>query len=383
MTTFVQFHLLTPYPPSNPNRDDQGRPKQVVVGGQPRLRLSSQSLKRAIRETAWFETGLAAHMGKRSRRPARWLLEQDGIRDADPAKRDPILKKLTEAFGKLDEEKTNAEEIPVLSTITFFSYAELRKMADICRRALSGEKLPERAKIADEVFNVVDGAIDVAMFGRMLAGESGDKSKSGDGEKKEKLKLKQFEREAAVQVSHAFTTHRALAEDDYYTAVDDLNKRDDLGQAYLDTAWFGSGVYYLYACVNVDLLVENLAGNKELAKRGMQALVKALATATPRGKQNSFAHHPLAHYVRAERGSRQPRDLSGAFFSPVPLTSNDLMRSSISALEVMAEKLERAYGSAADAVKILNVPDGIGSLDDIANFAAAAAVEPQIMLAHA
>ena len=34
MTTFVQFHLLTPYPPSNPNRDDQGRPKQASVGGQ-------------------------------------------------------------------------------------------------------------------------------------------------------------------------------------------------------------------------------------------------------------------------------------------------------------------------------------------------------------
>ncbi|WP_226341310.1 type I-E CRISPR-associated protein Cse2/CasB [Gemmobacter serpentinus] len=32
MTTFVQFHLLASYGPSNPNRDDQGRPKQAVVG---------------------------------------------------------------------------------------------------------------------------------------------------------------------------------------------------------------------------------------------------------------------------------------------------------------------------------------------------------------
>lgn len=33
MTTFIQFHVLTAYPPSNPNRDDQGRPKQATVGG--------------------------------------------------------------------------------------------------------------------------------------------------------------------------------------------------------------------------------------------------------------------------------------------------------------------------------------------------------------
>lgn len=32
MATFLQFHLLTVYGPSNPNRDDQGRPKQACVG---------------------------------------------------------------------------------------------------------------------------------------------------------------------------------------------------------------------------------------------------------------------------------------------------------------------------------------------------------------
>lgn len=36
-----------------------------------------------------------------------------------------------------------------------------------------------------------------------------------------------FNREAAVQVAHAFTTHRVEIEDDFYTAVDDLNRRED------------------------------------------------------------------------------------------------------------------------------------------------------------
>lgn len=47
MTRFVQLHLITSYPPSNLNRDDLGRPKTAVMGGETRLRISSQSLKRA------------------------------------------------------------------------------------------------------------------------------------------------------------------------------------------------------------------------------------------------------------------------------------------------------------------------------------------------
>ena len=54
MTTFIQLHLLTTYPPSNPNRDDQGRPKSAMVGGAPRLRLSSQAIKRAVRTSPVF-----------------------------------------------------------------------------------------------------------------------------------------------------------------------------------------------------------------------------------------------------------------------------------------------------------------------------------------
>ena len=49
MPRFLQLHVLTFYPPANLNRDDTGRPKSAVVGGVPRLRVSSQALKRAWR----------------------------------------------------------------------------------------------------------------------------------------------------------------------------------------------------------------------------------------------------------------------------------------------------------------------------------------------
>jgi CRISPR system Cascade subunit CasC len=49
MNRFIQLHQLTSYPPANLNRDDLGRPKTAKMGGVDRLRVSSQSLKRAWR----------------------------------------------------------------------------------------------------------------------------------------------------------------------------------------------------------------------------------------------------------------------------------------------------------------------------------------------
>ena len=67
MSTFIQLHLLTSYPPANLNRDDLGRPKTAVMGGVQRLRVSSQSLKRAWRTSDVFEEALKGHVGIRTK----------------------------------------------------------------------------------------------------------------------------------------------------------------------------------------------------------------------------------------------------------------------------------------------------------------------------
>ena len=179
-----------------------------------------------------------------------------------------------------------------------------------------------------------------------------------------------IDREAAVQVSHAITTHAAQSEDDYFTAVDDLKPREDSGAGHSDEHGFGSGVYYLYACVNCDLLLDNLAGDAALAARAIEALVEGLATATPSGKQNSFAHHPRAAYIRAEVGIQQPRDLTGAFFDAVK--KPPLLDNSVTALEDMAAKLDKSYGPMTDAVTRMDVAKGEGTLAEIKAFSRSA-----------
>jgi len=356
MTQFLQFHLLTSYPPSNPNRDDQGQPKQAVVGGVPRLRLSSQSIKRALRKSSYFENDLAGKLGTRTKRLYEHLLEESpvGVTEVETA-----AKAVAEIFGEL--EKNKEKGVWVAKTLAFISPAELKRAKKLMADYIAGEAPPQdkelkkrvRRKI-DRVLNETNDAVDIAMFGRMLAGTP------------------DFSREAAVQVGHAITTHKAQAQDDWFSAVDELTRPEDTGAGHLDDNPFGSGVYYLYACVNVNLLVENLTANpklaaKKLAAKGAESLARALAKATPGGKRNSFAHHPRAIYIRAEAGAQQPRDLTGAFFDPVP--EKDAQNVSIELLEEMADKLDRAYGPGCDEHVTMNVLAGNGTLDDIARFA--------------
>lgn len=352
MTTFLQLHLLTAYPPSNPNRDDQGRPKQALVGGAPRLRLSSQSVKRALRLSEPFRQGLSGHMGQRTKFIAKDVLDHLIAGGMEPAQARIRAEEIAKVFGKIDPQDTKRPDEMQGTTLAFVSPDERGFALALADKALAGEEMPKDKDLAKTVLRTADGAVDIAMFGRMLADNP------------------DFNRDAAVQVSHAITTHRAVAEDDYFTAVDDLKRDGNAGGAHLGEHGFGSGVYYLYACVNTDLLVENLGGDKELAARGLRALVRAIATATPSGKQNSHAHHPRAGYVRAELGSNTPRDLTGAFFAPV--RGDDLFDASARALERTAADIDRAYGAACDAHKIMDVPKGQGTLAEIEEFAASA-----------
>jgi CRISPR system Cascade subunit CasC len=68
MSEFLQLHVLTAYPPSNPNRDDLGRPKTATIGGFTRQRISSQAIKPAIRTSEAFATALKGHQGQLTQR---------------------------------------------------------------------------------------------------------------------------------------------------------------------------------------------------------------------------------------------------------------------------------------------------------------------------
>lgn len=352
MSHFLQLHYLTVYPPSNPNRDDQGAPKSASFGGTPRLRLSSQSIKRAARMSDVMQAALQGHMGARTQRIGELVRDALTAEGVDGPKAEAAGKEITAIFGKFDAEAEKKGHLRSRQ-LAFVSPDERAAALALARQIAAGEK-PEIDK--KTILRTADGAADIAMFGRMLA-DSPD-----------------YNREAAVQVSHALTTHRALAEDDFYSAVDDLKlPAEDAGAGFIGSAGFGSGVYYLYACVDVGLLTENLDGDADLAARATEALTEALATATPSGKRNSYAHQTRAAYVRAESGAQQPRSLAGAFLKAV--AGEDVLAASVKALVDEADGMARAYGPCCDAQAEMNVAAGQGTLADIRAFVRASVAQ--------
>ncbi|CCG08639.1 type I-E CRISPR-associated protein Cas7/Cse4/CasC [Pararhodospirillum photometricum] len=325
MTTFVQIHALTAYPAANLNRDDSGRPKTVTMGGVPRLRVSSQSLKRAWRTSDAFQQALDGHLGQRTKRLGDevvlpHLLDRGMTRERAEA----VAKAIADVFGKLEGDDKNPLHLRQLAFISPEERAAALALAD---RALAGEAVEKEKIPADAVLRRADTAADIAMFGRMLADDP------------------RYNREAAVQVAHAITTHRVVVEDDYFTAVDDLKAEgdaDDTGAGHVGVQEFGSGLFYLYACINRDLLRANLKGDTGLADTAEQALVRAMATVVPKGKINAFAHHTRASLVLVEHGHFQPRGLSTAFLKPV--RGETIMSESIQALKAQRHAFDTAYG---------------------------------------
>lgn len=349
MSRFLQLHLLTFYPPANLNRDDTGRPKTAQVGGVPRLRVSSQALKRAWRSSDAMRQALAGHMGMRTQRFGTLLHEHLLARGVAEDKALAAVLKLLPVFGAPETEKGRDQRYT--KQLAFISPEEVATAYTLAEQIAGGEKTEVKA---EDLLRRTDTAADIAMFGRMLA-DAPD-----------------FNREAAVQVAHAITTHKAMVEDDFYTAVDDLKKpAEDAGAGFVGEQGFGSGVFYLYACIDLALLCRNLGGDATLAGAACAALVEAAATVAPSGKQNSFAARARAEYVLAERGDAQPRTLAGAFAKPI--SGEDLMSVSIQQLKKFRDKIDACYGAAAEAPVELDVSAGVGSLAALAGFCREAA----------
>lgn len=350
MSRFIQLHVLTSYPPSNLNRDDTGRPKTAVIGDCTRLRISSQSLKRAWRTSDIFESTLKGHVGTRTKEMGVGIYKSLLAQGVSEKNAREWAKKIAEQFGKLksDKKAENNEDLHV-EQLVHFSPEEERVIADLVVQLVSSGTAPTEDDL--KLLRKQHSAADIAMFGRMLASSPA------------------FNTEAAVQVAHAITVHKAAVEDDYFIAVDDLNNGDeDRGAAHIGELGFGAGVFYLYLCINRELLQQNLGGDADLTAKTLQALVHAVTKVSPTGKQNSFASRAYAGFVLAEKGDQQPRSLAQAFLKPVK--SEDTLVKAVYELTKRQENFDAVYGACADDRYRVNVETGEGSIQGLADFVA-------------
>ena len=342
MTQFIQLHFLTSYPPANLNRDDLGNPKTARLGGVERLRVSSQSLKRAWRTSEAFQKEFSGSIGTRTRRLGIEVFEALKAKGVAEKKAKDWAEEIAKEYGALKEKAPLEIQQPV-----HVAPEERKTLDDLVSKLAEEKRGPSKEELDSLLHDHT--AVDIAMFGRMLASK------------------KEFNGEAAVQVAHAFGVHASAVEDDYFTAVDDLN-RNGPAAAHVSEAGFAAAVFYQYVCIDRDLLKKNLGNDEALTEKAIKALVKTALTVGPTGKQNSFASRAYAHYALVEKGTQQPRSLSLAFVRPV--NGEDYAQEAITALSTVRKNMDTVYGACSDAHEEFNVLTGQGSLEALLQFAA-------------
>lgn len=376
---FVNFHVLISHSPSCLNRDDMNMQKTAIFGGVKRVRVSSQSLKRAMRTGSYYKGTFGPASVRTRDLEALIPVFTEQLKDEFDA---ALVAKTMELFvrAKATEDDSEIEggqdagtspEAPTKLAVAPWALNEIRALCAIVRDVVlsdeelakarekaakqkekKGKKKDSEQKVVDdaltakrvkavedkapEVRSAMSSALDIALSGRMAT--SGLMT-SVDG---------------ALAVAHAITTHAVEPQDvDWFTAVDDLVP---MGSGHLDTQEFSAGVFYRYASLNLKQLQVNLGlidkiDSAESAESRQKALDVAkhvlhmLATVVPSAKRQSFAADNPADFVIVSF-SDVPISLANGFEQPIERAgkAGGYLAPSERALSRYWERLNQAYG---------------------------------------
>lgn len=321
----VQIHMLTSYPAALLNRDDAGLAKRVPFGDAVRTRISSQCLKKHWREAPGVSD--LGDLADRSTRVYAIRVAEPLIREHDATEEEATA--IAQYLMGFVDTKPSPKKPLESGQLLVLTRAETEFLAEQGVRILeegrskgidlSKKKAIEDLKVIERTekttLKALPASIDTAMFGRMVTSDH-------------------FARvDASVSVAHAITTHREAAETDYFTAVDTLKTADDdAGAGLIQDTELTSGVFYIYAVVDMNQLRANLAEQAASAEQLARNLVRIVATCSPGAKKGSTAPYAYAEFALLERGDEQPRTLANAFRKPVEGEGADLMARSVQAL---------------------------------------------------
>ena len=356
MSTYVDIHIIQNLPPSCVNRDDSGSPKSAIYGGVRRLRVSSQSWKRAAR--LYFDDLLdASDVGVRTKRVAGVLAAK--IAEDAPELTESALSLAEGVFKtakiKLSPPRGKKNAPQESGYLMFLSAGQIGRLAELAiTSARGGEALD--ARTVKKIFKEAH-AVDIALFGRMVADDT------------------DLNVDAACQVAHAISTHAAENEYDFFTAVDDEKSRseeeEDAGAGMMGTVEFSSATMYRYATVNLDMLVKNL-GDGEAALRALEVFIKGFCLSMPTGKQNTFANRTVPETVVVSVREDQPVSLVGAFEKPIPQDADrGYIDRPVESLVRYSSTIEENYGlrPLASLVVALQDSEAVSSVGERVSFA--------------
>ncbi|MER5742215.1 type I-E CRISPR-associated protein Cas7/Cse4/CasC [Streptomyces sp. NPDC002225] len=315
---FVDVHVLQSVPVSTLNRDDLNAVKTVDYGGVRRTRVSSQSWKRALREEFQKEIGQYATRTRRIDKAVADVLTEKHGWDHQEARRAGAHVVAASGIkfaidGKPDQENYKA----ITNGLVYLSSESIEELADLAAehpdkiKKKKIEKATDKSQLpAAEIQSIIRrGNAVIHTFGRMLAEVDG------------------ADVDGAVQVAHAFTTHRSDVQVDYFTAVDDLTSAwGETGSGHLNEAEFSAGTFYRFATIDLRELIANMGkvhtsggprDASEDARNIAGAFLSAFIRSLPQAKKNSTAPHTAPDLVHISVRSDRPLSFAAAFETPV------------------------------------------------------------------
>ncbi len=333
---FVELHMIQNFGPSCLNRDDTNTPKDCQFGGHRRARISSQCLKRAIRE--YFKTKIdefKGNLGVRTRMLPKKvvdLLVENG-KDEETALA-VVEKVLKQIFIKDAKKKFKIDSEKKSEVLLFVNNNTAQNVADTILANwddFNADKLAKAAEnklkpLLNEIKDDLD--LDIALFGRMVASNAN-------------LKV-----DASCYVAHALSTHKVDMEMDFFTAVDDLQEGEDQGAGMMGIIMYNSSCFYRYSVLDLQQLFSNLQGDKNFAVSAVKGYIEASINAIPTGKQTSMAAFNKPDFIMVTMRSDQPLSLVNSFAKParIGLKDSDLIHQSVEMLDSYLKSMTELYG---------------------------------------
>ena len=307
--TRIEYHILQSFPVTCLNRDDVGAPKTAIVGGVTRARVSSQCWKRQVR-LAMREFGVK--LGIRTKNSEGMFIRACQVAGADETQATACGKKI-------------ANEL-IDDTLLFISDREASAFATYAaEQSFDDSKLKgkELAKVAKKALTPAVDALDIALFGRMVA------------------KAADMDVEAAASFSHAISTHKVSNEVEFFTALDDLPEEDQQGSAHMGSLEFNSATYYRYISLDLGQLTQTM-GEDDL-KQAIAAFTQALFVAVPNARQTTQSGASPWEFARVM--VRKGQRLQVPFETPVKVREGGYLQPSTEALTSYLDKKEKLAGS--------------------------------------
>lgn len=353
----LELHIIQSVPVACLNRDDLNSPKTAVFGGVQRARVSSQSWKRAIRELA-KDIAPDQFKGERTRRMVFALttrLTEKGIASNAAT---AIAEQVADIVETLDS-KLDSNGYKKIKTVMFFSNGEydaiveaiassddVKNGVDDLESAIAGSNKKDQEKLLKSMGKVLDkgvigkairsaqlkDAADISLFGRMVANDH------------------TLTVEAASMFSHALSTHKVDNEIDFFSAVDDLQPKEESGAGMTSTLEFNSATYYRFAALNLDMLADadHLGSlSSEERQSVVRTFIEATIKAIPAARKNTMNGNTLpVHVLGVVREKGHPIQLVNAFEAPVK-PSQGYAAKSVELLKEEYARLKDTWGVTA------------------------------------